>query len=115
MWTYILVLVSVLAFTNYKYQQYVIEKQNKEIKELSTSLTNVIRISEGTAKVVTAYTKNSAQEATKSKQLVDSIPRVEEIAKKKPTLLASLIEKSYREFHTEKACYSGNKEACKKQ
>lgn len=96
----------------YKYQKYVIEKQDQQLEQLARDLQSTKKFSEGTSKLMAKYIDNSTKETTKTQELVNTIPRVEAIAAKKPNILANKIEEAYKNFHKEKACYSGNLEAC---
>lgn len=96
---------------NYKYQQFTIESLENKLKmatEKATALeTNINSIS----KTIDTFKVNQVETRKETDKLKKSITRLDTV-KAKPGLISIKIEKSYKQFHLEKACYSGNKEAC---
>ena len=75
-----------------------------ELKDLEANISAV-------QSTVSVYKTNQQNFSSEAKKLKDSVSRLETIIAK-PTLVSRKIEASYNKFHLDKACMSGNTEAC---
>lgn len=105
-------------YANYKYQRHTISVLEKQLVEANdkaidaankaTALEhNIISIKD----TITTFQDNQIATKKDTDKLKKSVTRLDTI-KAKPGLVSIKIEKSYKKMHLEKACYSGNKEAC---
>lgn len=106
------VLLAVSSYGVYKYQQFTIDKLETEkaaavaeVLVLKTNLTGVTTLAK-------KYNKHQTKDTIERENLQASTSRIDKIIKAKPELVAKRIKSSYSKFHLEKACYSGNQEAC---
>ena len=104
-------LLGLSLFGVYKYQAYTINNLEVKLQEAETETENLKTNITGIQDTISVF-KTNQEEATRERiQLQSTIPRLD-VLKAKPTLVSKMIEDSYANFHLEKACFSGNKEAC---
>ena len=104
-------LLGASAYGVYKYQTYTINQLEIKLKlanDKAISLENNIN---GVKQVVSKFSDNQQKATLEREKLQTSVSRLETV-KAKPGLVSRKIESSYANFHLEKACFSGNKEAC---
>lgn len=80
--------------------------------DLETKVSNLSKQIVGVTSLVVSYRTTQLDLSNKQDKLYSDVSRFKELAKAKPGLLAKKIETSYNKFHREKACISGNTEAC---
>jgi len=104
-------LVTSTLFGVYKYQEYTISKLESKLEISNNRVDNLETNITGIKSVVTKFGNNQEETNSTIRKLQSSTSRLDVIIAK-PTLVSRKIESSYAKFHLEKACYSGNKEAC---
>jgi len=106
-----LILVTSTLFGVYKYQEYTISNLESKLEISNNRVDNLETNITGIKSVVTKFGNNQEETNSTIRKLQSSTSRLDVIIAK-PTLVSRKIESSYAKFHLEKACYSGNKEAC---
>lgn len=116
---YTLSLLGALALAGYIwYQNNKIENlsedlntANQSIVTLTLNLSNEITKRNDIVNLQKELSKNQLETKKEISKLWGSTSKLD-VIKAKPTLVSKKIENSYEQFHLEKACYSGNTEAC---
>lgn len=100
------------AYGVYKYQERVIGELRKDIATQNTEILHLKANLVGVNTAVDRFRENQAEMGKIKEDLRKNISRAEEILLAKPTLMSKKIESSYKNFHLEKSCFSGNVGSC---